>query len=47
MPGMMNGRMMGLATIWIGLILLLIVAAIVSISRSVGSKGTSDRNKAA
>src|SRR5438552_8853841 len=36
MPGMMNGRMMGLATIWIGLILLLIVAAIVSISRSVG-----------
>lgn len=46
MPGMMNGRMMGLATLWIGLILLLIVASIVSISRSVGRRGTSDRNKA-
>jgi hypothetical protein len=41
MPGMMNGRMAGLATIWIGLILLLIVAAIVWISRFVGRKGTS------
>ena len=47
MPGMMNGRMMGLATTWIGLILLLIVAAIVSISRSVGRRDSSDRNKAA
>src|SRR5919204_306275 len=31
MPSMMDGRMMGLATIWIALILLLIVVAIVSI----------------
>jgi hypothetical protein len=47
MPGMMNDRMMGLATIWIGLILLLIVAAIVSISRSVDRSGSARRNKAA
>ena len=47
MPGMMNGRMTGLATIWIGLILLLIVGAIVSITRSPGRRGSNERNKAA
>ena|SRR5438093_10083589 len=35
MPSMMNARMMGLATIWVALILLLIVAAIVSLGRSI------------
>src|SRR5262249_53748299 len=34
MPSMMNERMMGLATIWIALILLLIVVVIVSIVKS-------------
>jgi hypothetical protein len=47
MPDMMNGRMTGLATIWIGLILLLIVGAIVSVSRSLGRRGSNERNKAA
>ena len=47
MPSMMNGRMMGLATIWIALILVLIVTAIVSVGRSMRSKSGGDRNKAA
>ena len=47
MPGMMNGRMAGLATIWIGLILLLIVGAMLSVSRSLGRRGSNERNKAA
>jgi hypothetical protein len=40
MPSMMDGRMMGLATVWIALILLLIVVAIVSIGRSLRKRGT-------
>jgi preprotein translocase subunit SecG len=47
MPSMMDGRMMGLATIWIALILLLIVVAIVSIGRSMRKRGTGERDKAA
>jgi hypothetical protein len=47
MPQMMYGRMMGLATIWIALILLLIVAVIVSIGRSMRSKGGDERGRAA
>ena len=39
MPHMMDGRMMGLATIWIVLTLLLIAAAIVYIARSIGRRG--------
>ena len=47
MPSMMNARMMGLATIWIALILVLIVTAIVSISRSIRPKGGKQQDKAA
>lgn len=47
MPNMMNGRMMGLATIWIALILLLIVVAIVWIGRSIRPKGGNEEDKAA
>ena len=47
MPSMMDGRMMGLATVWIALILLLIVVAIVSIGRSMRKRGTGERDKAA
>jgi hypothetical protein len=47
MPQMMNGRMMGLATIWIALILLFIIAAIVSISKSMRGKGGGAQDKAA
>ena len=47
MPTTMDGRMMGLATIWIALILLLIVVAIVLIARSIRQKGPSERDKAA
>ena len=47
MPSMMDGRVMGLATIWIALILLLIVVAIVSIGRSMRKRGTGERDKAA
>jgi membrane protein implicated in regulation of membrane protease activity len=45
--GRTNGSMMGLATIWIGLIAVLIVAVIVSISRSIRRRKDSDRDKAA
>ncbi|PYS36688.1 MAG: hypothetical protein DMG14_23955 [Acidobacteria bacterium] len=48
MPDMMNGRMMGLATIWIALILLLIIALIVSIGRSMsGAREAQGRQAAA
>ena len=47
MPGMMSGRMLGLATIWIVMTLLLIVVAIVSIVRSIGTKHSSEQDKAA
>jgi uncharacterized membrane protein len=48
MPGMMSGRMLGLATIWIVMTLLLIVVAIVSIVRSIAPKhGSSEQDKAA
>jgi hypothetical protein len=47
MPDMMNGRMMGLTTIWIALILILIVAAIVSIGRSIRPKDDKEQNRAA
>ena len=47
MPGMMSGRMLGLATIWIVMTLLLIVVAIVSIVRSIGTKRGSEQDKAA
>ena len=48
MPGMMSGRMLGLATIWIVMTLLLIVVAIVSIVRSIAPKhGRSEQDKAA
>ena len=47
MPGMMSSRMLGLATIWIVMTLLLIVVAIVSIVRSIGAKQGSEQDKAA
>jgi hypothetical protein len=47
MPGMMSGRMLGLATIWIVMTLLLIVVSIVSIVRSIGAKQGSEQDKAA
>ena len=47
MPGMMSGRMLGLATIWIVMTLLLIVVAIVSIVRSITAKPGSEQDKAA
>ena len=47
MPNMMDGRMMGLATIWIALILLLIIATIVSVGRSIRGKGGRKRDMAA
>jgi len=47
MPNMMNGRMMGLATIWIALILILILTAIVSVGRSIRPKGREEHDKAA
>jgi hypothetical protein len=43
MPGMMSGPMMGLATTWIALILLLIVAAIVAVARSEPATETRER----
>ena len=47
MPGMMSGRMLGLATIWIVMTLLLIVVAIVSIVRTIAAKPGSEQDKAA
>ena len=47
MPGMMSARMLGLATIWIVMTLLLIVVAIVSIVRSIGAKHGNQQDKAA
>jgi hypothetical protein len=46
-PQMMNGRIIGLATIWIGLILILFVTAIVSIGRSMRRRGGSEPGKGA
>jgi uncharacterized membrane protein len=42
MPGMMSGRMLGLATIWIAMTFLLIVVSIITILRSLAPK---DRGK--
>jgi len=50
MPGMMSGRMLGLATIWIAMTLLLIVVSIITILRSLAPKHRSseeERDKAA
>ena len=47
MPGMMSGRMLGLATIWIVMTLLLIVVTIVSIVRTIAAKPGSEQDKAA
>jgi hypothetical protein len=45
MPAVTNGQMMGLATIWVALILLLIVASIVSIGRSISRAKTSETER--
>jgi uncharacterized membrane protein len=45
--GMMDGSMMGLATIWIALIAILIVAVIVSLGRSIQRREDRDRDTAA
>jgi hypothetical protein len=51
MPGMMSGRMLGLATIWIAMTFLLIVVSIITIARSLAPKHRSreeeERDKAA
>jgi hypothetical protein len=47
MNGMMDGSMMGLATIWIALIAILIVAVIVSLGRSIRRREDRNRDTAA
>jgi len=47
LPTLADGRMAGLATIWITLILVLIVTAIVSVGKSMRGRNVGERDKAA